>query len=163
MKLCVLVNILQATYTLSSILGKEVMLYQGCSIMDFAFCRFLVIHIFSHFLLKMNGKHPLRDLPQESRGAMWVRSIVGTLTFTVVNVGILLLPLSVGTLLVYAAPFFTAILTRFFLKEEVPLMRWLCLVGSFGGIIMISCAGPDAENSNKVDENSFFGSFSTAT
>jgi drug/metabolite transporter (DMT)-like permease len=160
MKLCSLVNVMQMTYMVSNIIGKTVMLNQGVSILDFAFFRFFVIQIVANFLLKINGKHPIRDLPIDSRWAMFTRAFVGTLAFTVCNIGILLLPLAVGTLIVYVAPFFTAILTRFFLNEEVALSRWLFMIGSFAGILLISLAGTDALTPNHVDENSFFGQFS---
>jgi drug/metabolite transporter (DMT)-like permease len=163
MKLCTLINIMQITYTVSNIVGKTIMLNQGCSIMDFSFFRFLIIQFVSQILLKINGKHPIRDLPNESRTALWIRATVGTTTFTIINVGILLLPLALGGVIIYTAPFFTALLTKFVLKEEVPTGRWFLMAGTFGGVALISFAGTDALTPNHVDENSFFGQFSQTT
>ena len=163
MRLCTLINVMQATYTVSSVLGKIIMLNQGVSIMDFSFFRFLIIQGVSQFLMRANGKHPIRDLPNESRTALWIRATVGTLTFTLINVGILLLPLALGGVIVYTAPFFTAILTKCVLKEEVPLGRWFLMSGTFAGVIMMSLAGSGALTPNHVDESSFFGQFSDTT
>jgi drug/metabolite transporter (DMT)-like permease len=109
-QLALFVNVVEITYASTSFIGKDLMTMRGCSIMDFAFLRFGTILATAIVLMKINGKGPIVDLPPEHRCLMATRAISGTLGFTLVNLGIKFLPLSISTVVLKSSPFFTAIL-----------------------------------------------------
>ena len=66
-----------------------------------------------------------------------VRCISGTFTFTLFVFAIKYLPLSIYFVVMNACPFLIALLACVWLREMITLVEVLCMVGAFGGILLV--------------------------
>ena len=66
------------------------------------------------------------------------RAIVGNLGVCFVFWAYKLLPMADATALLFAAPLFVTVLSRWLLKEEIDRYRWSAVIVGFGGILLIA-------------------------
>ena len=71
------------------------------------------------------------------RWILFVRCLSGTLCFTMFVFAIKYLPLSIFFVVMNACPFIIAFLACVWLKENISLVEVVCMIGAFGGIILV--------------------------
>lgn len=68
---------------------------------------------------------------------LFMRGVTGVIALTLFFITLQKLPLAGAATIQYLSPVFTAVFSFFFLKEKVPLIRWLMFGLSFAGVVVM--------------------------
>lgn len=117
---------------------------QGVHIFEFTIIR-NSFNLFGALVLSLiYSIRPVRDFPKEYRGIMAVRATFGQITFILFMSCLALLPLAIQMVIFQTSPFWAAIIARIFLKEAMSNLEIVAMIISFGGVMTIAFANPDA-------------------
>jgi len=72
-----------------------------------------------------------------------VRAFAGTISFTTMSIGLMTLPLAIFSTIFNSAPFVTALLAHFYLKESISIVEVVAMIGSFIGVVLIAVSTPE--------------------
>lgn len=87
-----------------------------------------------------SGKHLIKDLPQDKWAPLLLRSFMGLLGFVCLLFSLKYLQISIVTIILNMAPFWSSILSYFFTGYRVSLIEGFCMCGSFVGVTLIALA-----------------------
>ena len=97
-------------------------------------------------LMRYLGKHPIDDVPRHLRKAVFLRSTGLSITICLIGSSLLVLPVTIMNVIINCTPFFTAILSYFFLSDKLTPCEILAMIISFSGVILIAYATPEIES-----------------
>ena len=153
-QMIVMLNFAQLLYASMDTMQKDSFVFNGATIVDYAIIRSLVMLPVSFIMLKSNGLHLFRDVESWQWKYVIVRSLIGSCGLYLCNVAIMTIPLTAFNILLNLSPFFTLLLTYFYLNEKMTVFEMIAMVCSFGAVMLVALASP--ENSLSVSEESVF-------
>ena len=125
-------------------LNKEAMTNYGVSLLDSSCMRSFLMLLFMAGLMRYLNKSPY-DIPMHLRQAVLYRSIGLSATVCLVGIALLVLPVTITNVIINCTPFFTAILSYFFLSDKLTTCEILAMFISFSGVVLIAYATPDTD------------------
>ena len=134
------VNLSQIFYMGLYAMGQEILQKYGVGVLEYSFGRALILLGLSYVNLTVCKQNPF-EYGDNFKPCM-IRAIVGTISFTTMNIGMMNLPLAIFTVIFNSTPFFTAILAYLYLKESITVCEVVAMAGSFSGIILIAFSTP---------------------
>jgi drug/metabolite transporter (DMT)-like permease len=84
------------------------------------------------------------DIPSHLRLTVFFRS-VGLATTPILGLALLVLPVTILNVILSTVPFFTAILSYFFLSDRLTKCEIVAMILSFSGVVLIAYSTPDSE------------------
>jgi len=87
----------------------------------------------------------LYDVSWSEKKILSIRAVAGAIGYASLTYAVGNLPLLVWTLLVNTAPFWTAILGFYILKERISTFEFICLFGCFSGVVILAFASSQNE------------------
>ena len=149
-----MLNLAQLIYAAMDTMQKDAFVFRGATIVDYAIVRSCIMLPVSLIMLKVNGKHLSRDVEDWQWKYVLVRGLIGSCGLYLCNVAIMTIPLTVFNILLDVSPFFTLLLTYFYLKEKMSCFEIIAMICSFGAVMLVALAAP--ENPLNVSEESVF-------
>lgn len=116
-----------------SIMGLLVKSLDHIPAIQIVFFRSIVSFVLSLVLLK-SQKVPVFG---NNKKFLLLRGFFGAFALVIFFNIIQNIPLASAVVLGYLAPIFSNIFSRIFLKERIVLLQWLCILLSFGGILIV--------------------------
>ena len=114
---------------------------------DFAFVRNLILGLFSVIVTRVKGLSFRKDeLFMRNWKPLIANGISGAICMILVNLIMLLLPLTIWYVFVCTLPFVLAIISYFYMGESMAPVSILATILSFGAIIMLFLAKPDSDD-----------------
>jgi len=142
--LILLVNVCECMWCLMDSLNKDALTNYGASVLDSACLRSFMLVIVSVVIMKYFNKTPY-DIPSHLRAPVFYRSAGLTTTIGLIGSALLVLPVTILNVIINCTPFFTAILSHFFLSDKLTKCEIIAMVLSFSGVVLIAYATPDSE------------------
>ena len=99
------------------------------------------------FVVYKNGKRPFADVYPELFWIMHFRNFIGILGFTSLLYAAKNLPIFISQTIFNIAPFWTAIMSYFINKERLTSTTFICMIGCFIGVIILSLSKQASEGS----------------
>ena len=109
----------------------------GVSVIEYTFFRHSGILIFSVIQSWWKKQNPLKNFPRKYIKDLLIRSIAGQLVFALVNMSLVLIPISTTMVIFMMNPFWTAILACLILRERIQIIEIIGIFICFGGVVMI--------------------------
>jgi drug/metabolite transporter (DMT)-like permease len=113
---------------------------------EFTLVRSVFMMAVSYLILTHKIKVKVSDVATDHQKMLFARSLFGTAALLTSGAGTKLLPLSMLTLIMSTNPFLTAALQYFWLGARVSNYDLFAMVGSIGGIVIMSVSAPASEN-----------------
>ena len=110
--------------------------------------RYLTLVIIGMF--RKDRKNPLKTFPSSKTGLALGRFAIGQAGFAIQSIALLLIPLGLLTVISKTSPFWLAILSYFFVGEQVLKLEIFGMVICFGALVMISIHDPNAADDDKT-------------
>ena len=136
------------SFTINSAFGKELMSKPVGFITfnEFTLVRSVFMMAVSYLLLTHIMKVKVSDVVADHHKVLLARCLVGAAALLTSGAGTKLLPLSILTLIMSTNPFLTAALQYFWIGARVSNYDLFAMVGSIGGIVIMSVSAPASEN-----------------
>ena len=109
---------------------------------ELAFLRSFANLTASSIYLSLSDAKLKSGLIPEKRWVLLTRSIAGTICFITLTFAVKYLPLAIFFVSFNACPFLVAIMACLWLKERITLVELYCMVGAFGGILLVGFSKP---------------------
>jgi len=140
-RIFLLSNLLALIYILGQAATKQVLISQdSLSTFELAFFRSFYNLAASSVYLKFSEARLADGLIEEKRWILFTRCVSGTICFITLTFAVKYLPLAVFFVTFNACPFLTAVMACLWLKEIITLVEVFCMLGAFGGILMVGLA-----------------------
>ena len=109
-------------------------------------------------ILYFSKKRPFSDVLPELKTTLHIRNFLGIAGFTTLVYAAKYLPIFIVQICFNTAPFWTAILTYLINKEVMTKSTFICMIGCFVGIIILSISkkSDDQSVSDKLDNRTDF-------
>ena len=159
LRVFLLSNLLQIIYILVETMTKTVLISQDTvSAFELAFFRSAYNLAASTFYLQFTGAQLSDGFGSTTRWVLLMRCMSGTICFTMFVFAIKYLPLSIFFVLMNASPFLVALLACFWLHERLSLVEVFCMLGAFGGILLVGLSKriDDDDEAESVSEDGFY-------
>lgn len=121
------------------------------STFELAFFRSFYNLVASSVYLSLSNAKLKEGLVESKRWVLLTRSISGTICFITLTFSVKYLPLAVFFVSFNACPFLVAIMACLWLRERITLVELICMVGAFGGILLVGF-GKMAEEETELNE-----------
>jgi drug/metabolite transporter (DMT)-like permease len=105
---------------------------------EIVFVRSLVVLITCYYMIKRVGISPWGN----NRPLLLLRGVVGTIALTLYFYTLQRMPLASAVTIQLSAPIFIVAIAAVWLRETPRLAQWLCLLVSFGGVLLIKGFDP---------------------
>ena len=105
----------------------------------------------SSLYLKFSDAKLREGLDESKRWPLLTRSISGTICFITLTFAVKYLPLAIFFVSFNACPFLVAIMACLWLKERITLVEIICMVGAFGGILLVGFSKEVDEDTPSVE------------
>lgn len=116
---------------------------QGVSVIEFSFFRNAWIAVVALIQACYKKLNPYKGFPKSLVKDLMVRSIVGQITFALLNISLTLLPISTALIIIQTNPFWISILACLMLRERIRLIEIVGIFVCFGGVTMVALSKAD--------------------
>ena len=112
------------------------------SVLDSVCMRSCVLLIAMSAAVFYFNKSP-NDVPKHLRKAVFFRSVGLSAVIGFIGVALTYIPVTIMSIIISSNPFFTAILSHFFLTDRLTTFEIVAMILSFSGVVLIAYATPD--------------------
>ena len=136
MKIFILVNIFQVSYTILVSLVKDMTTNRNVSVFEFAFFRSVINMIMSALVIRRSGVAFYESVPMSLRPVMFSRSIIASLGFITYTTAPMYIPIGVFQVIMNLSMFAAAILAWLWLNEKITSVEVFAMFIAFYGIYL---------------------------
>ena len=139
---------------------KDAQQNSAITVSEITYIRTIFALIASALCLLIARKNPFK-VPRDLVGPLFVRSVAGASASITLVKAVELVPLTIFQIVTKSDAFLTGVLAFIWLGERLSLFQIVCMVMTFGGIVIITFAKQEIESdeeaeSNETEERDFY-------
>jgi len=158
----VCINVWCVAFVGQSILFKKAT-HQGVAVVDYQVFRNVSLLGTSLVDCYLRGTKPWgRDFPTQFQSTIFVRCLMGQLSWFIQNLSFTLIPMTFVVIIMQTASFWTSILARFFFLEPLYAVEIVAMCVCFVSVLYITVSRGDALKHQKVESTSVSAAWQTA-
>ena len=125
---------------------------EGFHAADFNLFRNAYSFLISLIWLQIDGNKPWTNFPSHKRYTLVSRTILGQVTFLLVNIASPMAPISLIMVCWTTSPFWTSIVARFMLSESIVPLEIVSMIICFSAVVLIALQRKDSDT-EKLEED----------